>query len=464
MRISPINYYGKTNFFALNRENKQNHCTVPILNNYNADTVCFRGVVGGGGKELKALTKYGMTDFLTGKDLIDPKYLEHLLNKKIFYKPLKKVVPILQKLEGCFWDSDVEFLRMLEGITAKSPDIDISQALQMLKPEHEKKLVQVQKPKIFELVRIACKMPEKYFNQFMDLMIHVNERIDSKEVQIPFSARELIYKMNRVKAEIKARNNPKELSAINNLIRSANTLFGNPLATVKKSKERLTRAEKLKVTLRPEFIEENSKKIEALSLLFENSVIKNHKKLRMIIKDAHDKIHGTLIKAPFKNKDFEYDLETITNKLSDRKLASELLNKARELPSSKDNVSAFIVKCADDSPSTIGFYLLKDYRHSVDHLLAKAKGGKNKIDNYGLCSILANMLKTDNSFADWCREYPDTYQHCQKYVDRLIEHYQNGILKKAGVPKQYIYDFTDAVHALSPKEKPMVLDLSALKD
>ena len=67
-------------------------------------------------------------------------------------------------------------------------------------------------------------------------------------------------------------------------------------------------------------------------------------------------------------------------------------------------------------------------------------------------------------FDEWIRQNPQTYKNCQKYVDRLIELYNEGIFEKVGLEKDYIYYFAKRVKELSPKEKPMVLDLSKLKD
>ena len=60
------------------------------------------------------------------------------------------------------------------------------------------------------------------------------------------------------------------------------------------------------------------------------------------------------------------------------------------------------------------------------------------------------------------RIYPETYDNCQKYVDRLIELYNDGTFAKLGISRQYITGFANKMYKMSPPEKRMILDTSAL--
>lgn len=55
----------------------------------------------------------------------------------------------------------------------------------------------------------------------------------------------------------------------------------------------------------------------------------------------------------FNRKSFIYDLQEITDKLEDRKLARRMVRTAVKLPTSKENISAFIMKAESRSSSRI---------------------------------------------------------------------------------------------------------------
>ena len=89
---------------------------------------------------------------------------------------------------------------------------------------------------------------------------------------------------------------------------------------------------------------------------------------------------------------------------------------------------------------------------------------RNHINNYGLSSVYINSLRSNTPFDEWIRKNPQAYAACQKYVDRLIEHYHAGKFAKVGLNKSYILTFAEKVKSQSPAEKPIILDLSKLKD
>lgn len=60
---------------------------------------------------------------------------------------------------------------------------------------------------------------------------------------------------------------------------------------------------------------------------------------------------------------------------------------------------------------------------------------------------------------EWIEFYPETRKNCQKYLDRLIELYSQGLFQKLNIDPKYIYDFTNTIE----KESEGTLKLSLKK-
>ena len=463
MNILPIQSYLYKNPIITNVQSSGTVGASPILpNQRNIDIVNFRGVHADAAATLKSLAQFGVFDMYTGKMLITPQYLQKLQYSKTFDKPLKELLPILKKQEKCMYSTDIGLLKILEKVAEKKPDIKINEALLELKSEHEKKLLKQQQPVFEKLIQAACDLPEKSFSQFMNFMKLTNKRLAQEPVILPFSEKTFIYKLMRVKEQILSKNNPKEISAINNLIRSSRVIFEVNNITPRKYRGIANREKRLKYQSNPEILKRNATKLQCLQDIFNSSVIRNNNEIKQIFYDSSARIHGFPLQAPFKRKEFVHDLKGILRNVENKDLVHRMVRIAHSLPTSKDSVSAFIVKSADETSDKIGFYLLKDYICSVDHIKAKNQGGKNKRKNYGLCSVYINSQKTNIPFDVWCRKHPETYKNCQKYIDRLIELYNKGIFAKVGLDKSYLYEFAETIKELSPAEKPLILDLSNL--
>ena len=71
-------------------------------------------------------------------------------------------------------------------------------------------------------------------------------------------------------------------------------------------------------------------------------------------------------------------------------------------------------------------------------------------------------MRSNMPFDEWVRQNPIAYEACQKYVDRLIELYNTGKFSKVGLNKNYIKNFVDRIKQMSPKEKPIILNIGDL--
>ena len=412
---------------------------------------------------LRKLVRYKLPDMYLGQIMLDPTVMENMLKNGVFDYTLDRLVPILKKYEKSLLPVSKAFLKMLETTSKQHPDIRIDDAIGLYFKEHERKLLRLQEPILFEeLTEKACDMPPVLFDDFKELMQITDQKISNDKMLDPFSEKAFIYQLTQASFPIKNKKRRHEIQAINTIIKEAKLTF-IPQAKAVRSLYGRNRAKKLEYQRRPEVLRENSKKFQYIKGLFTNSVLKHNKDLIQIFNSTGAKIYGKRTVSAFKRKEFIYDLKKITKFLDDQKLADELIRIARKIPTSTENLSAFIVKHYGDSREKIGFYLLKESVASIEHVLPKICGGRNRLANYGLCCRYINAKRSNMPFADWVRENPQVYVNCQKYFNRLIELYNNGTFKKLGLDRSYIINLAKTVNKESPSEAPIIIDLSALK-
>ena len=486
MKIFPIvaNRFYNTNQVQYPKNNGLN---IFITNPIPFDTVSFTASKASG-TPLKKLAEYGMPDMYTGKEMMSYGNLSRLLKNGVFSLPLDKLIPILEKYSNTLHDTELEVLNLLKYVEKKQPHLKMTEAFQKLFPEQQRKLLNVQRPVFQEITKKACDMPRSFYDDFIDLMRYTNKKIAKDPTISHFSEKEFIYRLEQAAKQIKMTKRHTEITAVNRLIREAKNLFSRQIDEKKKFGRGIA-AKKLKMEyqMRPEILKQNTQNLQYLRELVDKSYIKNNKEIQNILDVTSAKIYGFPTFEPFKRQEFIYDLKNIVKFLQDKELETEIIRIARELPTSADNVSAFIVKHVNDSPEKIGYYLFKGSLSSIEHIepripqikektvqkAGKKKkkktnsdgliGQRNHINNYGLSSAYINSLRSNMPFDEWIRKNPQAYWACQKYVDRLIEHYNSGKFNKVGLNRSYITNFANKVKLLSPAENPIMLDLSKLR-
>lgn len=469
MNIQSIRLYTYYNIPQI-QQIKHNAVSNPVRINSTlaCDCVSFSGVSHHGGDILKKLSAYGIPDMYTGQILLNPKIIERWQNKGVFNYPIGKLTEIISNYEHSLMPTDKKFFHIIKEMAKTSPDLTLSEATKELYPRHKKLLLRAQQPIFEEIIRLACDMPKDLYEEFSELMNITNKRLLNDPVVLPFSEREFLYKLKRIGDNITIKGNKKEIHAINKLINSAKSIFNSEPKGQKIFGKKIK--QKLETQMLPENLKRNSTNFAKFKEIFENSPLRKNENLIRLLENTSAKIHGFPSYAQFERKSFIHELKKITRKLQNRELAQEFSNVSLKLPTSKDNVSAFIVKYADENNCKIGTNMLIGASCSIDHLLAKKNGGANKLANYGLTSAEINRKKTNIYFDKWLKIHPETRQNCQKYVDRLIELYKQGIFKKISkteskhkqLDKSYIEDFAATIYDISPENNRIILDLSKL--
>ena len=464
MRILPLLPNQYTTSIKTNNRSDYFQYSRAVLNAPLAvDTVSF-GRRAANAEALRELMAYGIPDMYSGKVVIDPRILEKFYSKNVFSKSIKNIVKLLVKYEDSLHTVERQFFNIVKSMAKTNPQYKLKDVVLNLAPEHNKKLLKVQQPIFEELTEMAKEMPPEQLKEFHNLMSIIYKKLDHKPVQLPFSAKEFLYKLQRIADEVYKKNNPREKDTMKQLLSLAKKMpekTEDELLPVKQIKSKVKRNKKIRY--QRELVKTRADILTDMEVLVTGSTLKNNQELMRLFAQTRSKIYNIPIVIPFNRKSFIYELQKITNTLEDTKLAHRMVQKAVKLPTSHENLSAFIMKCVEYSSDKIGYNIVAGSGGSIDHLVPYVKNGKDSLENYGISSAYYNSERAERSMVQQLRRYPKIYENCQKQVDRLIELCNNGTFKKVGLSKQYIINFAKRMYNLSPQDKRLELNLDKLK-
>lgn len=107
----------------------------------------------------------------------------------------------------------------------------------------------------------------------------------------------------------------------------------------------------------------------------------------------------------------------------------EIIEIARELPTSNTSTNAFIVKYADRSENEISERLLNGSTYTIEHITADSLGGENEADNFILVSKARNEARGNLPLKVFIKQYPGIPKYTQKYMNDVILNANQGKLK-----------------------------------
>ena len=427
---------------------------------YASNVLAFGSSHYGDGDVLKELLAYKIPDIYSGIIMINPKELEYLLASKAFSQPIVSVIASIQHLEKSMLPTEKKVFRLIKNAAKNAPQKYLDQIISKLYPEHYELLMAQQRPIFDELRRLAKQMPleqQEEFNRFMQV---IDTKLNNKMQVVPFSAKEFRYKLQRIEERISRKKVKSEQKAMQQLVAVSYELSDSKSlisqATAKNSKKT-----KREIAARGLLVY-NANILRKMSEMLVNSPLKDDKELNDLLYNAKAGVYGIPMAYRFGRKSFIHNLQKITDKLQDQKLAHKMIQTARQLPTSRESVSAFIVKTAFCSPEKIGYELLYPSLGTIEHLQPTKSGGPNTLDNLALASKALNNERAHRTFERQLTLYPETYENCQKYADRLIQLYKSGVFRKVGLSKWYIINFARKMSKMSPKSKPLILDLKKL--
>lgn len=106
--------------------------------------------------------------------------------------------------------------------------------------------------------------------------------------------------------------------------------------------------------------------------------------LRKLMIKTNDIIFDPAPHKPFSRRIFIHKIKNITKNIENQKIKNEIIEIARRLPRSSDEVCAFVVKNARKRPEIIALNLIHPSVGTFEHLLPKCMKGMNNSLNFAL--------------------------------------------------------------------------------
>ena len=205
--------------------------------------------------------------------------------------------------------------------------------------------------------------------EFKKLLEKTDKMLSDKPVIIPFSSYEFKYNLSKIKEYIDGESNIKAKKVMKKLIKES-LRFSN-------------------------FTGQNNLDYQKSVFMFLNhirkrSVLKNHEQLSELFIETRARLNRKEIFIPFRRKSFIYDLAKIIDDLPDEDLKEKLLCIAQKLPTSRQNLSAYILKCSTDTNDKIGYRLVWASMATIEHLKPRSVGGSDELSNLGIASAIEN--------------------------------------------------------------------------
>ena len=160
----------------------------------------------------------------------------------------------------------------------------------------------------------------------------------------------------------------------------------------------------------------------------------------------------------FKRKAFLKDMNELESKISDEKVYKQMRTEAEKMPTSQNDVSAFVVKYSDRRHSEIGQRLVKLSVGTIEHIKPQSEGGRDVETNYLLECGGCNHDRSSIPLGDWVDMHPEMKTNTQKYMDEVIDRINTGKIKNF-----HFYPAAVAQTLSYQSDGKLEVDLSALK-
>jgi hypothetical protein len=389
--------------------------------------------------ELKTLFSYGLPCMYTGVEMIDPQKVQRLIKTSSFKQSAQRVIQLLEPYESQILEPEKSIYNIIKEQSAKQPQKNLQQILKSIESGYKKHLRSEQAPIFEELKSLAEDLPDKYKYRFNRLMGETYDKLKDRPIEVPFNAFEFQYRLEKIRNDIKNEGSRKELRGINKMVQECSRL------------EQITT---------PKTIEHQKKVVSYIELLSKKYELSDNEQIAEVLVSANGRLNGEKMKVPFSRKAFIYDLKNILEGIKDSNVINQFIMTATKLPSSKNSLTAGIIKYAAEPSEKIAYRILWPAFASVEHIVPQSCGGKDEMANFGGATTKENSERQSIKFTEQLKRRPDTPIFCQKYVDRLIKYVKTGVFSRNRIDTRYIDNFTNTIRTQS--EGQVNLDLSEL--
>ncbi len=182
---------------------------------------------------------------------------------------------------------------------------------------------------------------------------------------------------------------------------------------------------------------------------------KTARQLRKLMIKTNDIIFDPQPHKPFSRRIFIHKLKNIIKNIENKKIKTEILEIARRLPRSSDEVCAFVVKNTRKRPEVIALNLIHPSVGTFEHLMPKCMNGMNNSLNFALECSYCNNSRHHYPISVQIEENPYMPQNAQIQAEKLISLSKKGLCKK-----EYIQNLKKVLQTLS--DEIICLDISRL--
>jgi len=133
-------------------------------------------------------------------------------------------------------------------------------------------------------------------------------------------------------------------------------------------------------------------------------------------------------KTPLERLDMslaEYGLKSVTDPKFE-----QIIDTAKSLPTSNNNINAFIVKYANRSENEIAERLVSESLGTIEHLVADSLGGENEAYNFVLATKSLNNERGNMPPSEFLKRHPDLPRTFQQNMDDVIREGNKGHLRE----------------------------------
>lgn len=453
MRISSVSSYIFAGPNITNKKYEQHKVQKQSsLKQIAADTVSFGSVpLNPDVRALKSLLNFKIPDLYSDVILLPANAIKSVLDNDVFSPTLQKVVKSLKPFKESLFPMDEKLYLMLREESKKHPMLTLNSYLKSLVPQYHTQLLKTQRNVFDGLNSFSSELPADLLEQYNYLLYLTNQKLENKHIFIPFSIKEFKYKLSKIAERIGSSKQSEEGRAMGRLSAIASSVVDIP------KEQRLNPHFKIK-----KYEDKQKVMIGQFRNALEHSVLKNDRDLLDLLKISEQRIYKQPTIIPFNRKSFIYDIKKITSRLSDTRLAAEIEAKAVSLPTSKEDLSALVIKESDRSAKQVVYDMLCGAVGSVDHLMPSRRGGKNSIYNYALTSSYMNSKKAHTKLGVFMREDPDMPRYFQKHLSRLIHLANQGYFERVDLERAYIINLANRLEQLSGKKLSLNHDTNRL--
>lgn len=180
-----------------------------------------------------------------------------------------------------------------------------------------------------------------------------------------------------------------------------------------------------------ELEKEQGKVLYDADMLAQTMSKQSKKKIHNLVKRAYNILINETPAIKNKRSRIIEMFEKAEADIPEKDIMNEIIKNIYKLPSSRNNVNAFIVKYRDNNPNEIADLILRGSSSTIEHVKPHKRPndpGENDIKNYIVLCKDCNQERQQIPYSEFIKKHPDMPENTQKYLDKVIEHINNGLL------------------------------------